>query len=929
MQTKSISTQTKVLLIIVCVISVVFFTSHKSSAQEDEINVLYVSEPVEDWRDDSFQTALDLDPIFSLNHSTPNSTNFTSYSSGSELLLEYDLICLLDVVLSLANRTILREYVIAGGALIIMCGNNITASPDIFVSLDIIESNDSSNVAVNNEVALSSGTNSSSPLEDNIDWNSCPAVENYTSFGKTLDSSFSGDSLIVKSPRDDSTVTSLDPLVFTKNIGAGTVGVITYWLEGQDNIQFLIWAYYNYFAYSFTWITLNQPEKVESFASWKYSPVPHRLSQIILTSIMALLVFFTMFAIIKIRRHSNKTRETLTEISFEENNNQNGGQVKKKSNRKKLFRPRKMKKEEITDWEEVGFHRQLSGFFTAFIISVIFGIPQLIMAFYVFPRFINPFPLAQGNYNFTLKTFDAIWLVLDLGTTVSVVKYFSEYRIDNPKKAIRYMQIFTFWQLITGVGQFATVSIISLWIIPNTTLAHFSWFFLFHSMIQFPGFLAIMAIFFQGNQRFDLHQILELLGNIFAVLITQYGGILLFRFIFRNIPQFGESFGATLGYMVGSWIAGFLTFSFGIALFKKKFSQDLKISRIFFRIDFKWKEFKQVLKFGVILVLGNVFVPLVWTIQTFLVSRHVIDYSSEIAYFELTLTIIGILSLVGIFFTGSLPGMSEATGNKKYKLRDYVYIQNLRWGNLLLFFLGGFLYVVGPMIIQFSGSSWERAQIFFLGWLLHGILGPPSWFADKVFQQDENAVKYNTWMWILEQGIRLILLLILVPAMKSMKAVIWAYNPALLAKDIISFIIIRYKMKIRPKRYWWKVWIAPLISGLLSFGVFYGTSQLFGEITTVKTILIFMMGFLVSQPLYYIFLGYFGAFDPNSLEEFNKGTKMVVPGVRVLARILYWAVYFGAIVLKSPLHERYTIDIYDEAMKEAKELTEQKRVLEY
>ena len=90
-----------------------------------------------------------------------------------------------------------------------------------------------------------------------------------------------------------------------------------------------------------------------------------------------------------------------------------------------------------------------------------------------------------------------------------------------------------------------------------------------------------------------------------------------------------------------------------------------------------------------------------------------------------------------------------------------------------------------------------------------------------------------------------------------------------------------------------------------------------------------MIGFLVSQPLYYVFLGYFGAFDPNSLEEFNKGTKMVIPGIRVLARLLYWAVYFGAVVLKSPFHEKYPIDIYDEAIKEAKELTAQKRVLKY
>jgi hypothetical protein len=136
-------------------------------------------------------------------------------------------------------------------------------------------------------------------------------------------------------------------------------------------------------------------------------------------------------------------------------------------------------------------------------------------------------------------------------------------------------------------------------------------------------------------------------------------------------------------------------------------------------------------------------------------------------------------------------------------------------------------------------------------------------------------------------------------------------------------------MKIQPKHYWWKVWMAPLISGLLSFGAFYGISLLFGEINIVKTILIFLIGFLITQPLYYILLGYFGAFDPNTLEEFNKGTRMVLQGVRGVARLLYWAVYFGAVVLKSPFHEKYTIDIYDVAMQEAKDLTEQKRILEY
>ncbi|MBN2155544.1 MAG: oligosaccharide flippase family protein [Candidatus Lokiarchaeota archaeon] len=913
----------RTILLILCVVMCGFLAMHGVRAEQSSIRILYVSENVEDWRDDSFREALQLDSIFQVTHQAPDITNFTDYTNGSALLLEYDLVCILDQPLSPANQSVLREFVELGGGLLILCGNNLTENPNIFVTMGIIEFYDVGNISKNTELAISTPTRTADPLEHYIDWNSCPEAQHYTSFGATLISSFNASVMIEKKARDDSAVTSLDPLIFIKDRGLGRIGVISYWMEGQKNIQLLLWAYYNYFAYSFAWIVLNQGDRIVNFAQWHFSPVPHALSQILITSIVVLLVLLTILTVLKIRRQSNQTRDSLLEFNFEEK------YQKKEKVRKRKYKPRRLKKEEITDWEEIGFHRQLSGFFTSFFITVLVGVPQLIIVFYAFPRFIMPYPMAEGQYRFTLKTFEAIWLVLDLGTKVSVVKYFSEYRVDNPKKAIHYLQIFTFWQFLTGVGQFAVVSVISLWIIPNTNLAHFSWFFLFHSMIQFPGFLLIIQIFFQGTQRLDLYQISDLLRNLIIILITQYGGILLFRMIFRN-THFGEAFGGVLGYMLGSWAAEILTFIFGIALFKKNFSKDLKISRIFFRIDFHWDELKQVMKYGIILVIGNVLVPLVWTIQTFLVSKYVSDYSSEIAYFELTMGLTSIFSLIGLFFSGCLPSLSEAAGNKKNKLRDYIFVQAQRWGNFLVFYLGGFLWAVGPLVIlTFSGATWERAILFFPGLWLHGLLGPPSWLADTVFQHNDKTVKYNTWMWLLEQTVRLILLVILIPIMQRMEAVLWAYNPALLLKDLVSYLIIRRKMKINPKRYWWKSWISPMMAAGANYLVFIGIIALVDQGTMITTILLFTIGFFIFQPLYYVFLGLFGAFDDNSLKEFDKGTKMVTRGVRFLARSLYWAVYLGAVVLKSPLHKKYSIDLYDDAIQEAMELTMQKRVLEY
>ncbi|TFG19282.1 MAG: hypothetical protein EU530_06785, partial [Promethearchaeota archaeon] len=173
MREDSLSTTTIVLILIVCVASGVIFTTRNSSAQNDDIRVLYVSQDVDIWRDDSFRSSLDLDPIFNITHQQPFSVNFSSYVNGTALLDDYDLVCILDVDLSLANQTILKNFVEVGGGLLFLCGNTITINPTLFVTLEIIEPYDIGNVSISTESALSSGTNSSSSLEDNIDWNSC------------------------------------------------------------------------------------------------------------------------------------------------------------------------------------------------------------------------------------------------------------------------------------------------------------------------------------------------------------------------------------------------------------------------------------------------------------------------------------------------------------------------------------------------------------------------------------------------------------------------------------------------------------------------------------------------------------------------------------------------------------------------------------
>ena len=89
-------------------------------------------------------------------------------------------------------------------------------------------------------------------------------------------------------------------------------------------------------------------------------------------------------------------------------------------------------------WEQVGFHRQISGFFKLFFVMILLLIPQLLLTSIVMPRWIQPYPAAGGQYSYTLRFFEAIWLVFDLGFNYAITKKFAEHRLENPKKAAEY-----------------------------------------------------------------------------------------------------------------------------------------------------------------------------------------------------------------------------------------------------------------------------------------------------------------------------------------------------------------------------------------------------------------------------------------------------------------------------------------------------------
>jgi hypothetical protein len=161
-----------------------------------------------------------------------------------------------------------------------------------------------------------------------------------------------------------------------------------------------------------------------------------------------------------------------------------------------------------------------------------------------------------------------------------------------------------------------------------------------------------------------------------------------------------------------------------------------------------------------------------------------------------------------------------------------------------------------------------------------------------------------------------------------MVAVLLAYIPAVFTKDIIAWIIVRYKIT-NFKAYKYNSFVTPAISAIINFFVLYFVGEFLWAIPLgdkiVNTAIIFLLGIFVFLYFYAFLDGLLGGYDNNTIKELERATNMVTGKLGVLSKTLYKAARAGARI--SPLHDKFKIDIYEAAMKEAYDLTLEKKIL--
>ena len=828
-------------------------------------------------------------------------------------------ILIMDYPLNTSHSQMILDFIdgtsVSKRGISIFLGSAMTNSSVGFLSdLGMVPAGETIDTGSELAIAVTAAWNDSLTL--NIPWNSVPELLDYT----ILPENSPGPLLITESNNN--------PLLTIQDYQAGNIIIWTGWITAETNEEFTLWPYFHYFLYVLIEHSANAP--IVAYPDWPYSPVPHVTEQILIGLAVVVVGIISISAFFFAYR---KSRSGLSEVELE--------RISQKEETDEL------KGEGGKDWVEIGPHRQIGGFMIQLFIGMLIIIPNAVFSSLIIPLLILPSPQGLGFYDFTIHFFEALWLVFDVGTSIALVTYFAKHRVKEPEIAVRYIQIFVWWQILTGVIQLGLISFGGAMFFPRTYLAHLTWVFVVHSWVQYPSIFLVFIQVFRAMQRIDLQQIGYILYYAILNLVGQAIFILVFRFTLGQNPIFGEALAGGMGYAFGMIMAGWMTFGITLIMFKRL---GFSVKHIF-RVDFTRKELKTALGYGSKLTIGQVWVPLVWLLQVFLLSIWLPSYASRAGYFALTWNLILIVSLVALLMESLLGGISESHSHDKKVLTQLYTAEGLKYGALFTFFLVTLLWATGArFIIGGAGLEWAPAVELLFPLLIFQLLGFFSWLGDWQLA-GSGRPGWAAAVWILEQLLRATGLIVFIPVFQFLSTsglsivtgglvgVVFAYIPALAVKNVVMWYIIRRDEAMRPKFYVWQTYIGPGLAAIVTFVIIETISFILWRgadivildiggvvisLLTIMSLVIFFIGTLPALYLYSFFTGLTGSWDKNTLAEFDRATNMT--GVlRFLSRPLFHAIRLGAKI--SPLHDKYPIDIWEAAFEEAQALTEEKKTL--
>lgn len=890
----------------------------------------------------------------------------TSATRSVADLAAYEVVILNDVPLTAAEQATVAAWAAQENhGVVVIMGPRLTAGTTLLATLGFTTAtrfaNNTGFPATAEELAPYKGLSvvqenvqtRGHPVLETIVWNTAPEL-----FYFTILTDMAPDVVKYTTMQWNGNVSVTDhALVAGRAVGANqgpNAFVFAGWFQDEfDSIEanehFMVWPYFNYLMFTTTQAAAGKP--VPEYGRWEYSPVPHFQDQVVLGLVVLVTGLAAAYLYYRVRKNKQEHREVFVTSDLDalgpqvepgaspspapgDDGERDGGPAGPKLSPEAEVvippeavpgaeAPRAVPVEDLyvdeeDDWEAIGFHRQIGGFFKLFFVMLFLLIPQLLVTSIVMPRFLAPYPQANGWYSYTLRFFEAIWLVFDMGFSFAITKFFAQHRLERPEKAYHYVQLFVWWEILSGVVQIFLVAFLGAIVFPLTNFSYLSWMFVAHSLIQFPGFYLVFQYFFQGQQRADYHMIAFALQYFILRMVLQVVTVPLFRAIYAGDVMYGAAFGVGIGLLIGQLLGDVVLFFLTMLMYKK---MNLPVKPIF-AADYTMAEFTETIKFGGKMVLGQMWVPLGWLLQVYLVGVFLPNSSAEQGYFELAFTISTIPQAISLLMGAMLGGLTEAHEYEKHDLLNYSTFSGIKWGNVWTIYLCTVFWAIGAeFIIGASGPNWARAAALIPFLMIYRLLGPISWQADYEFAAADKPL-YAGIAWIIEQAIRGALMFVLLANLNVMEAVVMAYWVALGTKDVIVLALIRKKIH---KWDWhpWQAFVAPILAGIANFLLLRGLVFLVVDalglgLGILSAMLLFVVSLFLFEHVYSFFVGLFGGYDDNTLAELRRATGMVT-GVGGFARLYYRAARAGAKL--SPLHNKFPVRVYEAAQREAAQLT--------
>ena len=535
-------------------------------------------------------------------------------------------------------------------------------------------------------LSLISARGVNDPVLEEIAWNSAPQVRERA----VLDQA--AIERLVLGYEDQS-------LVLGKSSDSPQFFVFTPFL-GEANQQFQDWAYFNYLIYHLTIRAAG--ETPLSFGDYAGSPVPHSGERLVLILILAGILSISIAAFILVRRYSLAHPEALDSLV---------------TNRKEY-----QQRQENTDWDEIGFHRPLGGFMLAFMLGLVLFIPIIIYQNLILPVYILPSAQALGIWGRVVQFFNFLWLFLDMGTSAAFIKFFAEYRIHDPKKAIQYGQIFVWWQALSGAIQVTLMVALAGFVLPHTVYALYAWSMIVHTLIQIPGFYQVYRHSLMAWQRLDYAQIVELAWALVFPIITQPILVSLMVIWGRSHPIYGTSMSGLLGLGFAAYAAEALTFLLGFWLYRRLGYN----ASLLFLAHFDWTTIKNSFRYGVFEMLGSVAWAIGQAVEIVVTQTRLVNYTEVWGNWVLAQNFVYAFNVIQSLNNGLVPAISEAISTTRKALSQYYSVMAYKWGGLVSAFIAAVLLAVADrFILGASGPEFARAASYAVPLVIWGAIQYP------------------------------------------------------------------------------------------------------------------------------------------------------------------------------------------------------------